>query len=133
MTEEEYRALIAGRNGGSQQPHKKRSKYNAKSIFIEGIRFDSKLEADYYEALKLLQRAGEIRGFCRQPRFVITYGDENTRAVEYVADYVIFNNDGTYRIVDTKGMETEVFKLKMKSFREKYPRLTVEVVKKGEI
>ena len=46
---------------------------------------------------------------------------------EYVADFVIFNNDGTSRIVDTKGVKTNEFKLKMKSFREKYPTLKVEL------
>ena len=49
------------------------------------------------------------------------------RGTEYVADFVIFNNDGTSRIVDTKGVKTNEFKLKMKSFREKYPTLKVEL------
>ena len=85
-------------------------------------------EADYYCQLKLLTRAGEIKGFCRQARFVVTEGVGSIeRGTEYVADFVIFNNDGTSRIVDTKGVKTNEFKLKMKSFREKYPTLKVEL------
>ena len=76
----------------------------------------------------LLTRAGEIKGFCRQARFVVTEGVGSIeRGTEYVADFVIFNNDGTSRIVDTKGVKTNEFKLKMKSFREKYPTLKVEL------
>lgn len=87
-----------------------------------------KRKADYYCQLKLLTRAGEIKGFCRQARFVVTEGVGSIeRGTEYVADFVIFNNDGTSRIVDTKGVKTNEFKLKMKSFREKYPTLKVEL------
>lgn len=56
-------------------------------------------------------------------RFPLLQGDENT---EYVADFVIFNNDGTCRIVDVKGVETDVFKLKMKMFKAQFPQLEVE-------
>ena len=31
--------------------------------------------------------------------------------------------DGTYRIIDTKGMETEGFRLKRKALREKYGKI----------
>lgn len=58
--------------------------------------------------------------------FPLLQGDENT---EYVADFVIFNNDGTCRIVDVKGVETDVFKLKMKMFKARFPQLEVEIEK----
>ena len=63
------------------------------------------------------------------PRFVITAGDDGTKAVEYVTDFVIFFPDKTYKIVDVKGMETPVFKLKMKSLKEKYPKINIELEK----
>ena len=105
----------------------KRSKYRAKKTTVDGITFDSQLEAEYYTQLKIRQKTGEIIGFCRQPRFLVIEGRDGGKGTEYVADFIEFYPDGRYRIVDTKGVKTEVFKLKMKAFREKYPGLTVEV------
>lgn len=107
---------------------KKHSKYHAEKTWVDGICFDSKKEADYYSQLRLLSHTGKIKGFCRQCRFIVTEGQgASRRATEYVADFVVFNNDGTCRIIDTKGVITNEFKLKMKSFQEKYPQLTVEL------
>jgi len=46
-----------------------------------------------------------------------------------VADFVIVNNDGTTDVVDVKGFETQVFKIKKKLFEYKYPELSLKVVK----
>jgi hypothetical protein len=108
---------------------KSRSKYNAQKIWVDGILFDSKAEADYYCQLKLLLRAGEITGFCRQARFLITEGVNGERGTEYVTDFIIFYPNGNYQIVDVKGKETDVFKIKEKAFREKYPKLKIELEK----
>lgn len=126
-TAEEYREYTRSGKMPKNTKEKAKSKYHAKSVSVDGLKFPSKKEADFYVQLKLLTQAGEISGFCRQPRFVVTYGDDNNKAVEYVSDFIIFNNDGTYKIVDTKGLETNVFKLKMKSFYEKYPKLKVNL------
>lgn len=107
----------------------KKNKYNARKIWIDGICFDSQAEADYYCQLKLLLRAGAIDGFCRQARFVVTEGKNGEKGTEYVTDFVVFYPDKTYRIIDVKGMETPAFKLKVKSFREKYPKLKLELEK----
>lgn len=104
-----------------------KSKYNARKVNIDGIKFDSQAEANYYCALKILLKKGEITGFCRQARFVITEGRNGENGAEYVADFVVFYPDNTYRIVDVKGVKTETFKLKVKSFREKYPKLKIEL------
>lgn len=123
-TQEQY-DLYLERMGKAQKP-KRKSKYNARKTTVDGIKFDSAKEAEFYGSLKLLLRAGAIKGFCRQARFSLLQGDENT---EYVADFVIFNNDGTCRIVDVKGVETDVFKLKMKMFKAQFPQLEVEIEK----
>lgn len=118
LDRESYRKMING---------KKQSKYRAKKTTVDGITFDSQLEADYYAQLKIRLKMGEISGFCRQPRFVVIEGQNGEKGSEYVADFIEFTPGGQYRIIDVKGMKTEVFKLKMKAFREKYPGLTVEV------
>ncbi len=121
ITEQEARAM------GLLPAAKKRNKYNARKTWIDGICFDSQIEGDYYCQLKLLLRAGQIDGFCRQARFVITDGKNGGGGTEYVADFIVFYPDGSYRIVDVKGKETDVFKLKKKSFKEKYPKLKLEL------
>lgn len=123
-TAEEYQRYIHG----EKSPQSKKSKFKSERVKVDGILFDSKKEAEYYLNLKLLVKAGAIQGFCRQPRFVVTYGDDNTKATEYVADFIVLNNDDTYKIVDTKGVKTKEFKLKMKALHEKYPELEVEIV-----
>lgn len=122
MTEAEAKKL-----GVKVPEKKKRSKYNARKVRVDGIGFDSQAEADYYCRLKLLLRAGKIDGFCRQARFVVTEGRNGEKGTEYVTDFVIFYPDKTYRIVDVKGVKTDVFKLKVKCMREKYPRLQVDL------
>ena len=128
ISESEYRQLLKNL-GQDESKEKKKSKYNSRKVRIDGIPFDSQKEADYYRDLKLLLRSGVIDGFCRQARFVVTDGDNETKATEYVTDFVIFFPDKTYKIVDVKGMETEVFKLKLKSLKEKYPKIKIELEK----
>lgn len=106
---------------------KPKSKYNSKKISVDGITFDSQAEANYYCQLKILLKAGEIDGFCRQARFVITEGKNGEKGTEYVTDFVVFLPGGKYRIIDVKGVKTDVFKLKVKCLREKYPKLKIEL------
>ena len=122
MTEAEAKKL------GVKIPEQKRkSKYNARKVRVDGIVFDSQAEANYYCRLKLLLRAGKIDGFCRQARFVITEGRDGEKGTEYVTDFIVFYPDGKYRIVDVKGVKTDVFRLKVKCMREKYPKLKIEL------
>ena len=86
----------------------KKSKYGAKRVEIDGIKFDSQKEANYYSELKIRLATKEIKGFCRQPEFILA---PNLR---YKADFIIFNNDGTSEIIDVKGMQTQVYKDKKK-------------------
>ena len=111
-------------------PLPKQSKYKSNKVWVDGICFDSQLEANYYCELKIAQRAGQINGFCRQARFIVTEGVNGEKGTEYVADFIIFYPDGKYRIVDTKKIKKKTFKLKQKSFYEKYPKLKIRLEKK---
>lgn len=106
---------------------KSKSKYNSRKVNVDGILFDSQAEANFYCQLKFMLRAGEIEGFCRQARFVITEGKNGEKGTEYVTDFIVFLPGGKYRIVDVKGVKTDTFKLKIKCLREKYPKLKVEL------
>lgn len=101
------------------------SKYRAKKTIIDGIKFDSKREADRYCELKLLEKANEIRSLELQPRFLLQdkFKDRNGkthRKIEYVADFMYINKDDKKIVEDVKGMMTDVYKLKKKLFLNLY-------------
>jgi len=122
MTEEEFLGLT----GGSKP---KKTKYNNKKTWVDGICFDSKKEAECYEGLKLLLKAGEIAGFCRQPQFILAEGNAEERAITYKADFIVFNKNGTYEIIDVKGFESQQWKRTFKQFRLKFPSLDMKIEK----
>ena len=127
-SEEQYQEYLQ-RKG--IQPAKKlaKSKYHSHHVWVDGICFDSAKEAEYYGNLKLLQRAGAIKGYCRQPQFVLTEGNDTERAITYSADFIVFKLDGSVEIIDTKGYEPEQWKRTYKMFRLRYPDLELKVVK----
>lgn len=107
----------------------KKSKYNNKKTWVDGLCFDSKKEGDYYSQLKLLLQAKAIKGFCRQPEFILVEGNEKDRAITYKADFIVFHLDDTTEIVDVKGYESEQWLRTFKQFRLKYPELKLKIVK----
>lgn len=98
----------------------KPSKYRNIKTKIDGHTFDSKKEADFYQELKLRLLAGDILSFCLQPKFILS------NSITYRPDFIIFEKDRT-RVVDVKGYETEVFKIKKKLFEEKF-KIELEVI-----
>ena len=96
----------------------KKSKYNNKKAEYNGIKFDSKKERDYYIYLEGLEKAGEINNLKRQVKFELQPGfsfkGKRIRAINYYADFTYYTPDGQFHIVDTKGVKTEVYKIKKK-------------------
>ena len=114
------------------------NKYRNEEKIVDGIKFDSKLEAKRYIQLKLLQRAGEIKDLRMQAEFVLqpSYkkNDKTIRAIKYVADFVYYDvREGKTIIEDTKGFRNDVYKLKKKIFEYKYPDLEVKEITKYDI
>lgn len=111
------------------------SKYNAKKVEIDGIKFDSKAEGEYYLHLKQQVTERQILGFERQKRMLLQEGFSvegvkgKIRPIFYVVDFIITENDGTLTYVDVKGMETDVFKLKKKLFMKRYKTALLKVKK----
>jgi hypothetical protein len=106
-----------GKNNPLNNPFnntKRISKYNSKKVKIDGHCFDSIKESQYYSTLKLLLKSKKIKGFCLQSKFIL---GEN---ISYKADFIVFELDGSCRIIDIKGYETEIFKLKKKLFDEEF-------------
>ncbi|AZV56054.1 DUF1064 domain-containing protein [Clostridium sp. AWRP] len=102
-----------------------KSKYNAKKITVDGIRFDSKDEARYYEYLKKLKAKGVIENFELQPKFTLIpafiYKGEKERPATYTLDFLIYNIDGTEIYVDVKGDSTPQGELKFKMLKHLHP------------
>lgn len=104
-------------------------KYGARKTTIDGITFDSRAEAQYYQRLRLLQRAGEVTDIQLQPTYELQPGyKRNGRKVQpitYVADFLVTYKDGRQEIVDVKGQKTEVYRIKKKLFEYRYPDLQI--------
>lgn len=106
------------------------SKFNNKKTIIDGISFDSRKEAKYYTVLKNDENIHNLKlqvRFELLPKQVDSNGKCVHRAVYYVADFVYDDENGVEHIVDTKGMKTDVFKLKAKLFYYKYGR-DIEII-----
>ena len=108
----------------------KESKYHSNKTEVDGIKFDSRKEADYYRQLKLRKQAGDIVGFELQPAYELQPGyvrdGKKIRPIVYVADFKVTNTDGTETVVDVKSYITEknpVYRLKRKMLLYKYPEV----------
>jgi hypothetical protein len=102
------------------------SKYGAVATVVEGIRFHSKREARRYAHLSLMLKAGAIRDLERQPRFRIVV--EGRFICDYFADFRYVDLlSGEVVTEDSKGMATDVYKLKKRLVEALYPVTISEV------
>lgn len=103
------------------------SKYGSKKITIDGITFDSKDEAKYYEYLKQLKAEGKILNYELQPKYELVpkfkKDGKTYRAVTYSPDFLIYHIDGSQELIDIKGFSTQQGELRKKLFDYKYPEL----------
>jgi len=101
-----------------------RHKFKAQPAMRGDRRFDSQLEAKYFDYLTSLQLGGSVVFFLRQVPFHLP---GRTR---YVVDFQVFWADGRVEFIDVKGMETELFKVKKRQVEEIYP-VDIILAKKG--
>lgn len=117
MTAAQYRAQAS-----------KPNKYGAKKTEIDGLRFDSKAEAKFYTRLKLREKAGEVSAVELQRPFPVL-GPKGELITTYKADFAFWDHsEDRFRVIDVKGVETPVFKLKRKLVRA-FCGVEIEVVK----
>jgi hypothetical protein len=89
-------------------------KFHAKPTNIDGIRFHSKKEAQYYGTLNLLKNSGEILFFLRQVPFHLP---GNTK---YLLDFLVFYANQDIEFVDVKGAKTSLSTTKIKQVEDLY-------------
>ena len=95
-------------------------KYRNIPVTVDGLRFDSIKEARRWGELRLLEKAGEIRGLKRQVRFPLEGRNgpllfvPSGRTAVYVADFVYEDRRlGWAQVIeDSKGFETPEFRIK---------------------
>ena len=124
------------------------NKYGNKKVIVDGVVFDSKREAQRYQQLKLMERAGVICDLKRQVKYELVpaqyiNGKCVERAITYTSDfeYYVLNplkhktvmadpdakTIGQHVVEDVKGMRTDVYKIKRKLMLYKYGILVTEV------
>ena len=106
------------------------SKYHSTPTEVNGIRFDSKREANRWAELRLMERAGTIQKLKRQVKYLLIpsqYRDGKCieREAAYIADFV-YIKDGHLVVEDCKGFRTPEYKLKRKLMLERYDIRLVE-------
>jgi hypothetical protein len=92
----------------------RKNKYGNKRTELDGITFDSMKEAGRYGELKLLQAAGEISDLKIKHRYLLKVN--GIRVCEYEDDFSYLER-GKRIVEDTKGMRTDLYKLKKKLMR----------------
>jgi hypothetical protein len=102
-----------------------RSKYKSIKTTINGITFASKREARYYQIYSRLQEVGQIKNL--QIQTSIPFILNGKKIFAYKPDFE-FDDENGHHIVDVKGIETPVFRLKKKLIEEEY-NIEIEVVK----
>lgn len=103
----------------------KYNKYHNNKVVLNGVKYDSRKEANRGMELEFLERIGQIKDLQKQVAFTLqekytNNKGEHIRAINYVADFV-YERDGKKYVEDTKGVRTEVFNIKKKMFEYKYP------------
>jgi len=105
-----YPTYFKKRNNGN--------KYKAKQALIDGMKFDSQSEGDYYLQLKLQQQAGLIKSFETQVKEEL-YAYE-VHIGNYYVDFKIIHNDDSIEFLEHKGMATDLWRWKYKMLEAKY-------------
>lgn len=115
------------------RPYRKKSKYNASKVVVDGDIYDSKKEARRGVELALAEKAGRIQNLRRQVKYVLIpaqrepdrigprggrkVGKVLEQEIAYIADFV-YEKDGEEIVEDVKGYRDggayRVFSMKRK-------------------
>ncbi len=108
------------------------NKFNAKKTPHDGYIFDSGKECQRYKDLRLLEYAEKITDLTVHPKFILQDGfmwrGKKIRPITYTADFM-YQEGGITIVEDVKSVatQTQLFKVKVKMFKYKYPELVFRV------
>lgn len=90
------------------------NKYHAHSTQYEGITYHSKKEAAYAQELDLRVRGKDIKNWERQIPIELRAGPDNLKICTYYVDFLIHHKNGDKELVEIKGFETDLWRMKRK-------------------
>ena len=112
-----------------KKPYNKFKNHKVKNILGA---FDSKLEYKHFLLLKAREQKGEISHLARQVR--IKLGKAKECKVYYIADFVFFDNlPNIWVVMDSKGVETDAFKIKLKWLLDSYSNFRFDLAFNGGV
>ncbi len=91
--------------------------------------YHSKAEAEYAQRLDFLVKAGAVKEYICQATMPIVVN--NVPICKVVVDFKVVNSDMTVDLIEIKGFETEIFRLKKKLLLACYPGIRYTVLKVG--
>ena len=101
-----------------EQPYaKKPNKYRNKIAYVDGIKFHSEKERDYWLVLKNRELHDEISELERQVEYALVV--HGVLIARYFADFR-YVEKGSRHVVDTKGFRTKEFEMKRKLMKACY-------------
>lgn len=104
----------------------RRNKWNARKVRLDGYVFDSIVESERYQELKMMQRAGQIASLTVHPKWPIEISGIRVCFVEL--DFKYLDNNGDWRYEDVKGKDTAMSRLKRRMVEAAH-EITVEVIR----
>jgi hypothetical protein len=109
---------------GWNKPKPRAHKYGAVPKVVDGIRFDSTAEADFYVKIRPLEKTGVT--IERQVNFSLSVN--GVKITTYRADFILRWPDGTVEVYDVKGYRTREYEIKRKLM---YACLGIDIIEVG--
>ena len=104
---------------------------NATSVWYNDKFYHSKKEAAYAQELDIRKKAKDIKDWERQVKCPLDVFGRHV--CNYFIDFKIYHNDGSIEMVEVKGFQTEIWRLKWKLFEaiwnHDYPDIKLTVIK----
>ena len=98
----------------------KTGKYHNRKTVRHGITFDSKHEADRYDELRLLLKAGEIHDLKLQQTYKLVGAQRTPTGAAVRAVTFVYTRDGKTIVEDAKGFKTKDYIIKKKLMLERF-------------
>lgn len=113
------------------------NKYGAKkTVAKDGMKRDSKFEASVADGLLLRKQVGDVKDYDSQFKVEVwAYRENGLKAfkVRHKVDFRIHHNDGSFELLEAKGVETDDYKWRRRFLEElwlpDHPDHTYTVVK----
>ncbi len=112
------------------------NKYGATKTVVDDIKFDSYLESRHYTILKSMLERGVISELRRQevielqPKF--RRNGKGVRSITMRPDFTVVFDDGDVVYVESKGIETDDFKVKLKMLWYQNPTMKYVLAKSAD-